>query len=89
MSLPDKNDLVTTATQQQSFHVNDGDKPAEFVDRRNQIGQPFDENVNEFTTGHEIPQSAEITEKNRYATADNAQKRVINSDGSIPTTGSE
>lgn len=89
MSLPDKTDLVTDPIIQQSNHVKDGDKPAEFVDRRNQIGQAFDDNVNEFTVVDDVPKSAEINERNLYATPENAQKRTINPDGSIPHTGSE
>lgn len=89
MSLPDKSDITNAPIQQQSDHVYEGDKPAEFADRRNQVGQAFDDNVNEFTTGNDIPQSAEITEQNRYATVENAQKRTLNPDGSVPSTGSE
>lgn len=92
MSLPDKTDLAQAPIHQQSVHVEKGDKPAEFADRRNQVGQAFDDNVNEFTQGNvlnDIPQSAEINELNRYANADNAQKRTLNLDGSVPNTGSE
>lgn len=92
MSLPDKTDLAQATIHQQSVHVAQGDKPAEFADRRNQVGQAFDENVNEFTQGstlNAIPQSAEINDLNRYANVDNAQKRTLNPDGSVPHTGSE
>lgn len=89
MSLPDKNDLVNSPLQQQSVHVKEGDKPAEFVDRRNQIGQPFDDNVNEFTVADDVPKSAEINNQNLYATPENAQKRTLNPDGSVPHPGSE
>ena len=89
MTLPDKNDLVSTNAQQQSVHVNTGDKPAEFADRRNQIGQAFDDNVNEFTVVDDVPKSAEITEQNVYASPENAQKRTLNADGSVPHPGSE
>lgn len=92
MSLPDKTDLAQAPIHQQSVHVKDGDKPAEFADRRNQVGQAFDDNVNEFTQGSDltdVPQSAEINELNRYATPENAQKRTLNPDGSVPNTGSE
>lgn len=81
------------AINNQDQHVNSGDKSAEFVDRRNQDGQAFDDNVNEHTIGNQAgfdtPKSAEITERNRYASIENAQSRTLNADGSIPSTGSE
>lgn len=65
----------------QSEHVNDGDNPARQPDRRDQQGSTaFDDNINENTTGTEQPQSGEITDRNRYATIDNAQARVLNED---------
>ena len=64
-----------------SEHVKEGDNPARQPDRRDQQGNtPFDDNVNENTTGTERPQSDEITDVNRYATVDNAQTRVLNED---------
>jgi len=64
-----------------SEHVKEGDNPARQPDRRDQQGNtPFDDNVNENTTGTERPQSDEITDANRYATVDNAQTRVLNED---------
>ena len=64
-----------------SEHVKEGDNPARQPDRRDQQGNtPFDDNVNENTTGTERPQSDEITDVNRYATIDNAQTRVLNED---------
>lgn len=73
----------------QTKHVNAGDKPAEFVDRRNQDGQAFDDNVNEHTVGDDTLKSETINEHNLYSTPENAQKRTINPDGSIPSVGSE
>lgn len=73
----------------QTKHVNLGDKPAEFVDRRNQDGQAFDDNVNEHTVGNDTLKSDTINEHNLYSTPENAQKRSINPDGSIPSVGSE
>lgn len=73
----------------QTKHVNAGDKPAEFVDRRNQDGQAFDDNVNEHTVGDDTLKSDTINEHNLYSTPENAQKRTINPDGSIPSVGSE
>ena len=73
----------------QTKHVNAGDKPAEFVDRRNQDGQAFDDNVNEHTVGNDTLKSETINEHNLYSTPENAQKRTINPDGSIPSVGSE
>lgn len=73
----------------QTKHVNLGDKSAEFVDRRNQEGQAFDDNVNEHTIGNEGLKSSTINEHNLYSTPENAQKRTINPDGSIPSVGSE
>ena len=64
-----------------SEHVKEGDNPARQPDRRDQQGNtPFDDNVNENTTGTERPQSDEITDATRYATVDNAQTRVLNED---------
>lgn len=64
-----------------SEHVKEGDNPARQPDRRDQQGNtPFDDDVNENTTGTERPQSDEITDANRYATVDNAQTRVLNED---------
>ena len=64
-----------------SEHVKEGDNPARQPDRRDQQGNtPFDDNVNENTTGTERPQSDGITDANRYATVDNAQTRVLNED---------
>ena len=64
-----------------SEHVKEGDNPARQPDRRDQQGNtPFDDTVNENTTGTERPQSDEITDANRYATVDNAQTRVLNED---------
>lgn len=64
-----------------SQHVNDGDNPARQPDRRDQQGAAFDGGVNEKPTarfGQDEPKSDEITDKNRYATIDNGQKRVLN-----------
>ena len=64
-----------------SEHVKEGDNPARQPDRRDQQGNtPFDDKVNENTTGPERPQRDEITDANRYATVDNAQTRVLNED---------
>ena len=64
-----------------SKHVNDDDNPARQPDRRDQQGSsPFDENINDDTMGSEAPKSEGITDMNRYATIDNAQTRVLNSD---------
>ena len=79
---------MTTPTAQ-TQHVNDGDKAAEFADRRNQAGQAFDDNVNEHTVGGAALKSDYINDHNAYATPENAQKRTINPDGSIPSVGSE
>ncbi|WP_296404765.1 hypothetical protein [Psychrobacter sp.] len=64
-----------------SEHVKPGDNPARQPDRRDhEGGTPFDDNINEDTTGTDKPQSDEITDYNRYATIDNAQTRVLNED---------
>lgn len=78
-----------TTPEAQTQHVNLGDKPAEFVDRRNQDGQAFDDNVNEHTIGNDTLKSDTINEHNLYSSPENAQKRTINPDGSIPSVGSE
>ena len=70
---------MTTPTAQ-TQHVNDGDKAAEFADRRNQAGQAFDDNVNEKTVGSEAPNSQKINDLNRYANIDNAQTRTLSPD---------
>lgn len=63
-------------------HVKDGDIPARQPDRRDEQGSnAFDEGVNEDTTAHydkSEPKSEDINERNRYATVDNAQSRVLN-----------
>lgn len=82
-------DAQAAAIERQTGHVHVGDKSAEFVDRRNQVGQPFDENVNEYTTGTVVPNSDAVTDLNRYSDVDKAQTRTINADGSIPNPGSE
>ncbi|WP_367105344.1 hypothetical protein [uncultured Psychrobacter sp.] len=65
----------------ESEHVYDGDNPARQPDRRDQEGSsPFDENVNEETMGSEEQQSDEITDRNRYATVNNAQTRTLTPD---------
>lgn len=72
-----KNDTI------ESEHVNDGDNPARQPDPRDQQGQtPFDGNVNATTLSTKTEQvdGDEITDENRYATIDNAQKRVLNDD---------
>jgi|GEM_PF-554456 len=61
----------------QTEHVNPGDNPAREPDRRDQEGSPFDNNVNEETTGTEVPKSEFIDDHNRYASIDNAQSRVL------------
>ena len=75
-----------------SEHVKEGDIPARQPDRRDQEGgTAFDEGVNEDSTAHydkSEPKSDEINERNRYATVDNAQSRVLNvadqhEDGSV------
>lgn len=78
-----------TTPEAQTQHVNLNDKPAEFVDRRNQDGQAFDDNVNEHTIGNDTLKSDTINEHNLYSSPENAQKRTINPDGSIPSVGSE
>ncbi|KRU23094.1 hypothetical protein [Psychrobacter piscatorii] len=64
----------------ESEHVNDGDNPARQPDRRDQPGNGFDDNINESTVASEGPDSHKINNKNRYATVDNAQTRVLNPD---------
>lgn len=64
----------------ESEHVNDGDNPARQPDRRDQPGNGFDDNINESTIASEGPDSHKINNKNRYATVDNAQTRVLNPD---------
>lgn len=61
----------------QTEHVNTGDNPAREPDRRDQEGSPFDGDINEETTGTEIPKSEFIGDHNRYASVDNAQSRVL------------
>ena len=61
-----------------SEHVNDGDNPARQPDRRDQQGSTaFDEGINEETVGSEAPKSEDINDRNRYASIDNAQSRVL------------
>ena len=86
--------MTMNSPEAQTKHVNLGDKSAEFVDRRNQPGQAFDDNVNEHSiggdaAGNEQLKSDTINERNLYSTPENAQKRTINPDGSIPSVGSE
>lgn len=64
----------------QTEHVNSGDNPAREPDRRDQQGSPFDGNINEQTTGTEIPKSDFIDDHNRYASIDNAQSRTLTPD---------
>lgn len=64
-----------------SEHVNKGDNPARQPDNRDQQGNsPFDDNVNENTVGNTSANSKKITDENRYASVDNAQTRVLNTD---------
>ena len=63
-----------------SKHVNDNDNPARQPDRRDQEGNAFDEGVNEHTTVDDASKSTEINDRNRYASVDNAQTRVLNPD---------
>lgn len=64
-----------------SEHVNDDDNAARQPDRRDQEGAtPFDKGINEDTIGSEEPKSDEITDMNRYASIDNAQVRVLDTD---------
>lgn len=64
-----------------SEHVKDGDNPARQPDRRDQEGgTPFDGGVNEDTMGSEKEKSDEITDMNRYASVNNAQKRTLTPD---------
>ena len=61
-----------------SEHVNEGDDPARQPDRRDQQGSTaFDEGINEETVGSEAPKSEDINDRNRYASIDNAQSRVL------------
>ena len=45
--------MTMNSPEAQTKHVNLGDKSAEFVDRRDQPGQAFDDNVNEHTIGRQ------------------------------------
>lgn len=63
-----------------SEHVNANDNPARQPDRRDQKGNPFDDGINERNVGSEAPDSDGLTDMNRYASIDNAQTRVLNSD---------
>ncbi|MBO1529810.1 hypothetical protein J3492_01090 [Psychrobacter sp. F1192] len=63
-----------------SEHVNDMDNPARQPDRRDQEGQAFDGGVNEDTLAPHTVGDAQVTDSNRYANVDNAQKRVLNPD---------
>lgn len=88
----EKGSNTLTNDEVDSKHVNEGDNPARQPDRRDQQGStPFDGNVNKDTISDnadngqkaevtEQPQSDEITEKNRYATINNAQTRVLDED---------
>ena len=87
--VPVANNVNDLKASQQSAHVYDGDRDAEFIDRRNQVGQAFDDNVNEHTTMTELPRSTSVNDMNRYQDVENVQLRTINRDGSIPSTGSE
>ena len=49
-------------------------------DRRDQNGNPFDDNINEHTISGEAAKSEGINDINRYASIDNAQSRVLNPD---------
>lgn len=64
----------------ESEHVNDDDNPARQPDRRDQKGNPFDGGINEHNKPDDEQKSEEITDKNRYASVDNAQTRVLNPD---------
>ena len=61
-------------------HVNKEDNPARQPDRRDQKGNPFDDGINERNVESDAPKSEGITEMNRYASIDNAQTRILNSD---------
>lgn len=61
-------------------HVKAGDNAARQPDRRDQKGNPFDDNINEHNIVGDTQKSAGITNENRYATIDNAQTRVLNPD---------
>ena len=63
-----------------SEHVNEKDNPARQPDRRDQEGGAFDGGINETTVVSETPNSEDLTDENRYANVDNAQKRVLNPD---------
>ena len=63
-----------------SEHVNEGDEPARYPDRRDQDGNAFDKGINEHTVSSEAPKSEHINDMNRYASIDNAQTRVLNPD---------
>lgn len=69
-----KEGIVTTE------HVHAGDNPARQPDRRDQKGNPFDDNINEHSMVGDTQKSAGITNENRYASVDNAQTRVLNPD---------
>lgn len=64
----------------ESKHVNDNDNPARQPDRRDQKGNPFDDNINEHNVVEDTQKSTGITDANRYASIDNAQTRVLNPD---------
>ena len=85
--------MTMNSPEAQTKHVNLGDKSAEFVDRRDQPGQAFDDNVNEHTisgdaVGNETAKSDTINERNLYSTPENRPKTHYKSDGSIPSVGS-
>ena len=63
-----------------SEHVNDNDSPARQPDRRDQEGNAFDEGINEHTIADAHCKSEDINNLNRYASVDNAQSRVLNTD---------
>ena len=63
-----------------SEHVNDNDNPARQPDRRDQEGNAFDEGINEHTIADAHCKSEDINNLNRYASVDNAQSRVLNTD---------
>lgn len=83
-----KGSSTLTDEKVDSEHVNEGDNPARQPDRRDQQGSSaFDSNLNQDTNNiapndetTETPQSDEITDRNRYATLDNAQTRVLDED---------
>ncbi|ALF60259.1 hypothetical protein [Psychrobacter urativorans] len=63
-----------------SKYLDDGHNLAHQTDHRDQKGNPFDDNINEHTVSSNAPKSEEINDMNRYATIDNAQRRVLNPD---------